>query len=267
MTAPSPPSTSECTLTILMPVRNEGLNLQIMLRMLRGLLDVQHEVLVVHDTLDDNSISVVEELAETLPVRTVHNTYGRGVVNAIRSGVEAATGQYILVFAADEVGPVLAIEDMLALMDEGCDFVSCTRYAYGGRRLGGSIVGGVLSRTANKLFKWMAGSVFTDCTIGIKMFRRTQFTELAASPSVGWSVAFEMAIKAQLIGLVLGEVPIISIDRLYGGESTFRVAPWTVAYLRWFVWGLLELRMRTGQTSDIIIRIPKSTPTTESIPR
>jgi hypothetical protein len=105
MTAPSPPSTSECTLTILMPVRNEGLNLQIMLRMLRGLLDVQHEVLVVHDTLDDNSISVVGELAETLPVRTIHNTYGRGVVNAIRSGVEAATGQYILVLPLMKLDP------------------------------------------------------------------------------------------------------------------------------------------------------------------
>jgi len=95
------------------------------------------------------------------------------------------------------------------------------------------------------------------------MFRRHQFNELtAASRSVGWSVAFEMAIKAQLIGLVLGEVPIISIDRLYGGESTFRLGPWTVAYLRWFVWGLLELRNSTGRTSDVIVRIPKSTPTT-----
>jgi len=43
----------------------------------------------------------------------------------------------ILIFAADEVGPVLAIEDMIALIREGCDFVSCTRYAHGGRRLGG----------------------------------------------------------------------------------------------------------------------------------
>jgi len=51
-----------------------------------------------------------------------------------------------------------------------------------------------------------------------------------------------MTIKAELAGLTLGEVPIISIDRLYGGQSTFRPWPWTREYLRWFVWGLPRMR-------------------------
>ena len=83
----------------------------------------------------------------------MHNTRGRGILNALRAGVEAAQGKYVLIFAADEVGPVLAIDDMIALMDAGCEFVSCTRYAHGGRRLGGSWIGGVLSRLANRLFR------------------------------------------------------------------------------------------------------------------
>ena len=62
---------------------------------------------------------------------------GRGVAGAITSGVQAASGERILIFAADEVGPVLAIEDMMRLMDDGSEFVSVTRYAHGGRRLGG----------------------------------------------------------------------------------------------------------------------------------
>ena len=111
---------SGCTLTILMPVRNEGVNLRIMLKMLRVLVEVPHEVVVVHDTPNDDSLDVVSELSSNHPVRTVHNTLGIGVVNAIRVGVGTATGRYVLVFAADEVGPVLAIEDMLALMDQGC---------------------------------------------------------------------------------------------------------------------------------------------------
>ena len=43
--------------------------------------------------------------------------------------------------------------------------------------------------------------------------------------------------KAQLAGFRLGEVPIISVDRLYGGTSTFKLGPWVIEYLRWFVWG------------------------------
>jgi dolichol-phosphate mannosyltransferase len=249
-----------CTLTVLMPVRNEGINLPIMLRMLRAIVDVPYEVLVVHDSPDDETLGAISEAGPGQPVRSVHNTLGAGVVNAIRAGAAAATGRYVLVFAADEVGPVLAIEDMLALMEQGCEFVSCTRYAHGGRRLGGSLVGGVLSRAANRLFHWMAGSVLTDCTTGIKMFRRDQFGRLGLeSRPVGWAVAFEMAIKAQLLGLRLGEVPIVSIDRLYGGKSTFRLGPWTNEYFRWFAWGLWHMRAARRTGARVLVRVPRAT--------
>lgn len=231
-------------LSILLPVRNEGINLKIMIKILRAVLEVPHEVLVICDDDTDTSIAVVQGMqAEYANLRLVHNPRGRGVINAIYSGVDAAAGEYILIFAADEVGPVLAIEDMLALMSGGCDLVSCTRYAHGGRRLGGSVIGQILSRTANRLFHALSGCVLTDATTGIKMMRRSLFykLDLQARP-VGWAVAFEMSIKAQLNGFSLGEVPIISIDRLYGGESTFRLGPWTLEYLHWFLWGFRHLR-------------------------
>jgi dolichol-phosphate mannosyltransferase len=231
-------------LSILVPVRNEGLNLRVMLKLLPAVVDVPHEVLVVYDFPEDDSVPVIHSMQGGYPNSCgVHNTLGKGVINALRAGVKAAKGDYVLIFAADEVGPVLAIDPMLELMESGCDFVSCTRYANGGRRLGGSLIGGILSRTANWLFYHVAGSAFTDCTTGVKMFRRPVFDMLGleARP-VGWAVAFEMAIKAELAGLNLGEVPIISIDRLYGGKSTFRVWPWVREYTRWFMWGMRRLR-------------------------
>jgi len=231
-------------LSILIPVRNEGLNLKIMLKLLPAAVEVPHEVLVVYDFPEDDTVPVVKAMQADYPnLHGVQNTLGKGVINALRAGVRAAKGAYILIFAADEVGPVLAIDPMLELMESGCDFVSCTRYASGGRRLGGSLVGGALSRVANWLFYYIAGAALTDCTTGIKMFRRSVFNglNLEANP-VGWAVAFEMSIKAELAGLRLGEVPIISIDRLYGGTSTFRVWPWVCEYTRWFVWGIRRLR-------------------------
>ena len=244
-----------------MPVRNEGLNLRIMLKILSAVVDVPHEVLVVVDEREDSSVPVVESMTPhyaTLAV--VHNTNGAGILNALRAGVAAARGKYVLIFAADEVGPVLAIDDMIALMEGGCDFVSCTRYAYGGRRLGGSWIGGLLSRAANRLFRRLSASQLTDATTGIKMFTREVFERLPleARP-VGWAVAFEMAIKAQLAGLRLGEVPIVSIDRLYGGTSTFRVGAWTVEYLRWFLWGLIELRKGRPMRAEVAVRVPSTT--------
>ena len=237
-------SKSETALSILLPVRNEGINLRIMVKLLKAMVDVPHEVLIVYDFPEDDSIAITRNMQnQWANLRLVHNQRGRGVINAIRAGVDAAVGEYILLFAADEVGPLLAVEDMLALMNEGCDLVSCSRYAHGGRRLGGSFIGGVLSSFANTLFHRLAGCVLSDATTGIKMFRRSLFStlNLEAKP-IGWAVTFEMAMKAQFAGWKLGEVPIISIDRLYGGKSTFRVGPWTAEYLRWFIWGWRHLR-------------------------
>jgi dolichol-phosphate mannosyltransferase len=163
-----------------------------------------------------------------------------------------------MIFAADEVGPVLAIEDMMALLREGCDFVSCTRYAYGGRRLGGSLVGGALSRLANFLFRVMTQTPFSDATTGIKLFRKDVFASLQLeSRPVGWACALEMAIKAQWAGLRLGEVPIVSIDRLYGGKSTFRLLPWVREYGRLFLWGWVHgIRRGHYASRKVTVRIP-----------
>jgi dolichol-phosphate mannosyltransferase len=255
-------------ISILLPVRNEGVNLKIMLKILRAVLDVDHEVLVICDDPADTSIPVVRLMQQEYPnVRLVLNQYGRGVTNAIHAGVDAACGAYILIFAADEVGPVMAIEDMLDLMREGADFVSCTRYAHGGRRLGGSFIGQILSRTANRLFHSLSGCALTDATTGIKMMRRAVYyqLQLAARP-VGWAVAFEMSIKAQLAGLKLGEVPIISVDRLYGGESTFRLGPWTIEYLRWFLWGARQLRLHARRPA-VAIRATAGVPLAAQVKR
>jgi dolichol-phosphate mannosyltransferase len=249
-------------LSILIPVKNEGLNLAIMLKILGAVVDVPHEVLVVFDQAGDDSLNVVDSMSPRYPtIRAVHNTLGAGVVNALRSGVACARGKYVLIFAADEVGPVLAIDDMIALMEQGCDFVSCTRYAHGGRRLGGSWIGGVLSRLANWMFCRLSRCRLSDATTGIKMFRPELFEQLhlQARP-VGWAVAFEMGIKAQLAGLKLGEVPIVSIDRLYGGASSFALGSWTSEYLRWFVWGVRQsLRSRPPASPGVIVRIPSAT--------
>jgi len=85
---------------------------------------------------------------------------------------------------------------------------------------------------------------------------------LEARP-VGWAVTFEMAMKAQLAGWRLGEVPIISIDRLYGGKSTFRLGPWTGEYLRWFIWGWRHLRrVPRSERPAIRIRVASAFPNT-----
>ena len=93
------------------------------------------------------------------------------------------------------------------------------------------------------------------------MFRKSFFDQIDfESDSVGWTFVFEMSIKAQLLGFKLGEVPIISIDRLYGGESTFKLVPWFIGYLKWFTWGIKFFKLpREKKRSPSVVRMSNYT--------
>jgi glycosyltransferase involved in cell wall biosynthesis len=254
-------------LSILFPVRDETVNIPIVMKLLKALVETPHEVLIIYDKEDDESAAATRAIQDQYPyLRLVYNDLGRGVVNAIRKGVQESRAPYVLVSCVDDVGPLMAMDDMVALLREGCDFVSGTRYAYGGRRLGGSFLGKALSTGANTILR-LCGSVLTDATTGLKMFKREAFDRLhLESRPIGWVVAFELGIKAQLVGFKLGEVPLLSVDRLYGGESTFALGPWFVEYLRWLFWGILEInKKRFSMRRDVTVRIPSATATNKAL--
>jgi len=230
--------------SIIIPVYNEDESLAVMVNILEASIDFPHEIIIVYDDENDTSIKPAKELIEMYPnILLVHNDLGRGAQNAVIKGIEESKYDIFLITVVDEVIPIVAIKNMLQLISQkNCDFVSGTRYALGGKRYGGSFVGGLLSRTANNLFRWISGLVLTDATTGFKMMRKSAWRQLSIeSNPVGWAFAFELSIKAQLIGLRLGEVPVISIDRLFGGRSTFSLGPWTKEYFRWFFWGAVKI--------------------------
>ena len=237
-------------LTIIMPVRNEGVNLRMILKIIGALVEVPYEVLVVYDSTEDDSIPVAEEMQKKNPaIIPLYNTLGIGVINAVKTGVAAAKGEYVLILPADDVGAIFGISKMLAEIEKGYDLVSATRYAKGGKVVGGAVTSRLLSRMVNKLFGVFAGSALTDSTVGIKMFKREVFNMISFEcKPVGWAFAFEMAIKSHVLGLRVSEVPIVSINRFYGGTSTFKLNRWVSEYVRWFVRGLLNIRFKHGKT-------------------
>jgi len=250
---------STIKLSLLMPVRNDGASIRVVLRVIEAIVTLPHEVLVIYDFSDDTTVPVVRKLQQQYRnVHLIHNTFGKGVSNALRAGVGHARGKYIAICTADEIIPSLTITDMVTLMDAGCEFVSATRYAHGGRRYGGSRIQFVFSWIGNKIFQLLSGSVLTDCTTGYKAFKKSIFEKIAIdSQAFSWSVAFELAVKAQIARLKLGEVPIISIDRLYGGQSSFSLWRWLKEYFVWFLWGIWELRSAKNRQKNVM-RLTKS---------
>src|SRR3989338_1654413 len=93
-------------LSILLPVYNEAESLKIMIPVLEATVEVPHEVLVIYDFQEDNSVEVVNRLKNKFGnLKIVFNDFGQGVANAIKKGVSAANGDVILITVVDEVFP------------------------------------------------------------------------------------------------------------------------------------------------------------------
>ena len=123
----------------MVPVYNEGENV---VPTLRGVVEHARarplEILVVHDFDEDTTVPVVRRLQAELPELQLHrNTLGRGVVNAIRSGLAAARAPYVLVTMGDGSDDPADIDRMYELARSGADVVAGSRYMKGGRRFGG----------------------------------------------------------------------------------------------------------------------------------
>jgi len=229
-------------LSIILPSLGEGVCLEGMLKLLTIDIEMPYEIVFACD-IGELDHALKERVDRKYPmVKWLEKTRNECTLETLKRGVQAADGQYILVLCADTAGPDLPIANMMNLIKADCDFVSTTRYAGGGQRLGGAFFEVMLSRSANYILHHFAGSVFTDCTTGLKLFRKNVFGQLSLqAKSSGWVTAFEMALKAQTAGLKLGEVATISVDRLYGGSSTCELGSEFLEYIKWFIWGLTML--------------------------
>ena len=237
----------EKKLSIVIPVYNEKESLSTMVRLLKSSLNFENEVLIVYDSNNDNSVAEAKKLENDLDnVRAIHNSNQRGVKYAIDKGVEEAKYEIFLITVVDDIFPILAIEEMMNMIaKQDYDFISGTRYSQGGKRIGGSLIGSILSRSANKIFQLITNFPFSDSTTGIKMMKKKVWKNIILeSKPIGWAFAFELSIKVFLHNYKIAEVPFKSVDRLFGGKSTFKPISWIREYLKWFFWGIKNAKKK-----------------------
>src|SRR5262245_53060452 len=85
-------------ISVVVPVYNEADNIQSFLRDLEAALPEPHEVLIVYDFPEDSTLPAVAAMQPPCPnVRLVHNTLGRGVLNALKAGFQASPGDVVVV--------------------------------------------------------------------------------------------------------------------------------------------------------------------------
>lgn len=194
-----------CELTILMPCLNEAETLRICIdKALVSLtaLGVSGEVLVADNGSTDGS----QEIARSAGARVI-SVSKRGYGAALRAGIRAARGRYVIMGDADDSYAFDALEAFHARLKEGWDLVMGNRF-HGGiapgampplhRYLGNP----VLSYIGRLFFRIPIG----DFHCGLRGFNREAIGRLNLQTN-GMEFASEMIIKSSMAELRICEVP------------------------------------------------------------
>ena len=226
-------------LSIVIPVYNEGENV---VPTLRGVVERTRsrplEVLVVHDFDEDTTVPVVKRLQTEMPELRLHrNTLGRGVLNAMKSGLRAARAQYVLVAMGDGSDDPDDIDRMYELARAGADVVAGSRYMRGGRQLGGPLLKRSMSRAAGLSLHWLGGIPVHDATSNFRMYSKRLLNQVTIESTGGFELGIELTVKAYLLGMKVAEVPTTWRDRT-AGTSRFQLWRWLPRYLKWYRAGI-----------------------------
>jgi len=235
LNAASPPP----ALSIVVPVYNEGEHAE---PTLRGVVEHTHtrplEVLVVHDMDEDTTVPVVKRLQAEMPELRLHkNTLGRGVLNAIKSGLVAARAPYVLVTMGDGSDDPKDIDAMYALARSGADVVAGSRYVHGGRQLGGPLLKRSMSRVAGLSLHWLGGLPIHDATSNFRLYSKRLLDQVTIESTGGFELGIELTVKAYRLGMRVAEVPTTWRDRT-AGTSRFQLWNWLPRYLHWYRKGM-----------------------------
>ena len=206
------------------------------------------EILVVYDLDEDPTTDVVREGAGRWPrARLVRNSFGRGVLGAIKTGINDSDGDLVLVFMADLSDEPEVIPAMLKLAAEGCDLVCGSRYMSGGDQIGAPRLKAFLSSTAGRSLHLLTRLPVHDATNSFRLYSRDLLRSVRIESDGGFEVGLELTVKAYLQGRRLAEVPTTWRERTTG-TSKFNLRKWLPSYLRWYFYLLfrapLGLRLR-----------------------
>ena len=221
-------------LSIVLPVYNEGEAVEPVLRGLAAAIRTPHELVVVYDFDEDTTVPVVHRLAGEIPnLRGLRNDLGRGVLNAMKSGIASTSAPYVLISMADGSDEPTAVDPMVELARSGADVVAASRYMPGGRQLGGPPLKRLMSRVAGLTLHWFARVQTHDATSNFKLYSRRFLDAVTIESTAGFELALELTVKATLAGRRVAEVPTTWRDRT-AGQSNFKLRKWLPHYLHWY---------------------------------
>jgi dolichol-phosphate mannosyltransferase len=206
-------------LSVVVPTRNEVGNVARLREALRqSLSGIDHEVIVVDDSTDGVSRTVLRDLAATdSAMRIIERVTGQtGLATAVAQGISLARGAAICVMDGDLQHPPEVVPLLLRKVEAGADLAVASRYGPGGASDG---LDGAGRRLVSRAATWAALGLFpearrtSDPLSGFFCVRRDAIAGLEFRP-VGYKILLELLVLCPELRVV--DVPFVFGRRAEG---------------------------------------------------
>jgi glycosyltransferase involved in cell wall biosynthesis len=222
-------------LTVLIPVFNEEKTIrEIVERVLKT--NLVYEVLVIDDGSQDGTRTLLKELEKDCGIRVILHPENKGKGAAVRTGINNAMGDILLIQDADLEYDPRDYPVLLKPLEEGiADVVYGSRFLGGARRpilFWNMVANKILTLVTNVLYN----NILTDMETGYKVFRR-EIVEGFPLHARGFEFEPEFTAKILKRKVRIFEVPITFNPRDYSEGKKIKARDAFIA-----MWTLLKYR-------------------------
>jgi len=219
---------------VIIPAHNEEGNLPPLIDRIyqtMGRTLVPYEIVIVNDHSEDDTLDEVRSLARShVEILAVHNDGPKGMGNALKMGINEATGDVLTFVMADGVDPIENLPGMLRTLEERkLDVLISSRYLRNQDLSGVSFSYVFWSRMYRFLARILLGLTTKDPTNAFRMVRRS-FFECYTPRAGGFAFSAEVTLEAFSRGLRIGEIP-GPHGRRTRGRSSFKFRSVAIPYV------------------------------------
>lgn len=223
---------------VVLPAYNEEQNLGALIKEIDETLfemKQDYEIVVVDDGSQDETVKVVEEFQEILPITLLKHEVNLGLGGTIRDGLKHASDichdkDIVIVMDADNTHPAGLMRRMIRTVSEGNEVVIASRYQKASSVVGVPIHRQFLSYGAGLLFRIMFPiKGVKDYTCGYRAYRghvlKRAFSAYGASlvSEEGFQCMVDILFKLRKLNIIFSEVPLVLRYDQKKGKSKMQV--------------------------------------------
>ena len=222
------PRERKCSVTILVPCRNEKGNIeQAVLRTPE--FGLRQEFIFVEGHSSDGTYEEVERVMKKYSGKDIklYKQPGKGKGDAVRFGFSQATGDILMILDADlTVVPEDLPKFYDAITGNKGEFINGCRLVYPMEKEAMRFLNMVANKFFGIFFSWLLGQRFKDTLCGTKVLARRHYEEIAANRSYFGDFDpfgdFDLIFGATKTNLKIIELPIRYKSRQYGSTQIQR---------------------------------------------